>query len=129
MPWYELANVLVAMPVGGSIAEGRDADRPDGIAEARLNISRARTIYNPVWRLGLAAAVPLSFVGTEADWNAAAGLSSGMALGPSAFRSPSLPQNWQVTTNSQAAFEIDGTAVPEPHYAWVVVLGCLFAGI
>jgi hypothetical protein len=112
-PGVALETIGIALSNGTAIYSGSSSLHPDLIAG---------TSY---W---LEAAIPLSFVGTEADWNAASGLFSGMALGPVAFRSPPLPLNWQVTTNSQAAFEIDGTAGPEPRYAWVMVFGCLLAG-
>jgi hypothetical protein len=76
----------------------------------------------------LEGAISHSDLGTDATWNAADGISSGLALGPTADRDPPFPTNWFVQTGTQAAFEIDGTAIPEPRYVWIVVFGCLFAG-
>lgn len=76
----------------------------------------------------LEAEISPSDLGTDASWNTADGIFSGLALGPTADRDPPLPTNWFVETTTQAAFEIDGTAIPEPRYGWIVVLGCLFAG-
>jgi hypothetical protein len=70
-------------------------------------------------------------LGTVVDWNAAAGLFSGLALGPTAdIGTNPFSTNWSVSTATQAAFEIDGTllsSVPEPRYGWLLVFGCLLA--
>jgi hypothetical protein len=76
----------------------------------------------------LEAAISPSDLGTDASWNASAGIFSGLALGPTADRDPPFPTNWSVSTGTQAAFEIDGTAVPEPRYGWIVIFGCLLTG-
>jgi hypothetical protein len=76
----------------------------------------------------LEAKISPSDSGTDATWNAAAGILSGLALGPTADLHTPLSPNWSVETGTQAAFEIDGTAIPEPRYGWIVVFGCLFAG-
>ncbi len=75
----------------------------------------------------LEAAISPSDIGTAADWNAADGIFSGLALGPTANRNFPFSPNWTVNTDTQASFEIDGTAIPEPRYGWVLVIGCSLA--
>jgi hypothetical protein len=75
----------------------------------------------------LEADISPSDKGTNATWNAADDIFSGLALGPTADFNP-LFRTWSVSTDTQAAFEIDGIAVPEPRFGWIVLFGCLLAG-
>jgi hypothetical protein len=71
----------------------------------------------------LEGAISTSNPNTIVTWNAAANLLSGLALGPVANRNAPFIPNWAVTTNTQAAFEIDGIALPEPSTASLFLLG------
>jgi hypothetical protein len=104
-----------------------------------INLSDGTSVYtgnsslNPILIGGasywLEAAISSSDPGNDAAWNAAAGIFSGLALGPTADKNFPIFGTWEVFGDTQAAFAIDGTAVPEPRYGWVVILGLLLATI
>src|SRR5579871_4960627 len=75
----------------------------------------------------LAAQMNPGIVATS-KWFASASLLSGQALGPVASRSVPFPSSqWSVATNTQAAFEVDGNAVPEPSSLLLVTTAVLIA--
>ena len=91
------------------------------------------SVLNPTLDAGssywLEAAVSHADPGTYAYWNLPVSSLSGVGVGPTADRDPPFLPNWFALSQTQAAFEIDGTAVPEPHYSWAVVIGCLLVGV
>jgi len=84
---------------------------------------------NTYW---LEAAILPSGPNAAVTWRPPANLFSGLALGPVASRNISslpTPQSWSVSTETQAAFEIDGIALPEPATATMFILGGCLVGI
>ena len=127
-------EVPLAFPQGATtvnftIASAGSAGAP-GAALETLSISGSSSvtavytgssILEPILLGGqaywLEAAISSSDPNTAATWNAAAGILSGMSQGPVGSRNvafPPLGHDWSVTTGTQAAFEIDGIALPEP---------------
>jgi hypothetical protein len=114
VPGSPLETIGIDLSNGTSVYTGNSSLNPELIAG---------TSY---W---LEAAISTSDPGTEGSWNAAAGIFSGLALGPTADLSFPFGRTWSASSATQAAFEIDGiAAVPEPRYGWIVVLACLLAG-
>jgi hypothetical protein len=115
-PGAALETIPITVSDGTAVYTGSSILGPTLIAD---------TTY---WLEGAISLSDLRTEGTFVDWNAAANTFSGLASGPTADRTIPFEPEWSTFTNTQAAFKIDGIAIPEPRYGWVLGLGCLLAG-
>jgi len=145
-PNFVFTGFVVPMTFSGSAAEvdftlASDASGSPGSPIETIDISLSNgselytgdSVLQPTLISGatywLEAAIDPADTGNNATWNSPVNVITGLFPGVVADRNLPMFPNWSATTATQAAFEIDGTAVPEPQCAWVVVLLLLGAAI